>query len=89
MNVKIESYMYYAYDDIQKEYGSVLHEYGLTKSDDGYAYINVNSVEDLFEINKKLRKLDDEREEWSVYFGILVECDDYGVPILTIKDNYD
>lgn len=88
MNVKIETYSEYKYDRIQKEYGSVLHKFGLTKSDDGSAYITVNSLEDLFELDKELDSFDDKRDDWSVYFGIIIRHNNEQ-PILEIKDNYD
>lgn len=90
MNIKIETYGEYKYDAIQKEYGSVLHKFGLTKSDDGNTYITINDLEDLFELDKELNTFDDERDGdgWSVYFGIIITHDN-GQPMLVIKDNYD
>lgn len=88
MNILIETYFNYEYDEIQKEYGSVLHKFGLTKDHDGRAYIIINSLEDLFELDKELREFCNEREDWFVYFGIIIEHCKEG-PLLTIKDNYD
>ena len=48
MKIKIETYSEYQFNWIQKEYGSVLHKFGLTKADDESAYIIVNGLEDLF-----------------------------------------
>ena len=45
MNIKIETYSHYKYDKIQKEYGSVLNKFGLTKADDETAYLVVNNLE--------------------------------------------
>lgn len=88
MNIKIETYSEYKFDWIQKEYGSVLHKFGLTKADDETAYITVNSLEDLFELDKELNKFCDEQDDWRIYFGIIVKHYD-GQPMLEIKDNYD
>ena len=89
MNLKIETYAEYKYDEIQKEYGSVLHKFGLAKADDESAYISINSLEDLFELDKELRSFCDERDDdWCIYFGIVIEHFN-GQPLLIIKDNYD
>lgn len=88
MNIKIETYGEYKYDVVQKEYGSVLHKFGLTKADDESAYISVERLEDLFELAKELHDFDQEREDWSVYFGIIITHHN-GQPMLEIKDNYD
>lgn len=88
MNIKIETSGENKYDRIQKEYGSVLQKFGLTKADDGSAYITVNGLEDLFELDRQLSRFDEERDDWSVYFGIII-THDRGVPMLEIKDNYD
>lgn len=89
MNVKIETYAQYKYEEIQKEYGSILHKFGLTKADDGTAYINVNSLEDLFELDKELCNFCNELDGYHVYFGIVVQHNDDGEQLLEIKDNYD
>lgn len=88
MNIKIETSGENKYDRIQKEYGSVLQKFSLTKTDDGSAYITINSLEDLFELDRQLTRFDEEREDWGVYFGIVV-THDKGQPMLEIKDNYD
>lgn len=88
MNIKIETYSDIKYDKIEKEYGSILHKFGLAKADDESAYITINGLEDLLELDKELSRFDDERDDWSVYFGIVV-THDRGVPLLEIKDNYD
>jgi len=88
MNVKIETWTEYKYDEIQKEYGSVLHKFGLTEADDGSAYIDINRLEDLFEIDKEISKFCDEQDDWCVYFGLIIKHDN-GQPLLEIKDNYD
>ena len=89
MKIKVETYAEYKYDEIEREYGYVLHKYGLIKSDDGSAYINVNTVEDLIKIDKDMRCFCDERDEWSVYFGVMVTTHFDGEPLIEIKDNYD
>ena len=86
MNIRIKTYAEYKYENIQKEYGNILHKFGLTKSDDGSAYINVNSLEDLFELDKEISKFCD--DDWRVYFGIIVKHDGKE-QLLEIKDNYD
>ena len=88
MNIKIETYNFYKYDDIHKEYGDVLNKFGLTKSDNETAYINIDCLEDLFEIDKDICNLLDERDDWYVYFGIMIKHDGKE-PFLEIKDNYD
>lgn len=88
MNVKIETYGKYKYDTIQKEYGSVLHKFGLSEANDESAYIIINDLEDLFELDKELMNFNDARDDWSVYFGIIITHDN-GQPMLEIKDNYD
>ena len=88
MNIKIETYGEYKFNRIEKEYGSVLHKFGLAKADDETAYITVNSLEDLFELDKELNKFCDEQDNWRVYFGIII-IHDHGQPMLEIKDNYD
>ena len=88
MNIKIETYSEYKFSWIQKEYGSVLHKFGLTEANDGTAYITVDSLEDLFELDKELNSFCDEQNDWRVYFGIIVKHD-RGIPMLEIKDNYD
>jgi hypothetical protein len=87
MNIKIETWGQYKYDRIKEEYGSILHKFGLTKVDES-AYITVNSLKDLFELDRQLTRFDEEREDWGVYFG-LVDTHDKGEPMLEIKDNYD
>lgn len=89
MNINIETYADYKYDEIQKEYGSVLHEFGLTKNDDEKAYVVINSLEDLLYMDRKLRDFDAEREDYSVYFGIIIGHDENENPLLLLKDNYD
>lgn len=88
MNVKIETYSHYKYDKIEKEYGSILNKYGLSEADDGTAYISVSGLKDLFELDKELSRFDEERDDWSVYFGIVITHYN-GQPLLEIKDNYD
>lgn len=88
MNIKIETWGQYKFDRIKEEYGSILHNFGLTKADDESAYITVNSLEDLFELDRQLTRFDEEREDWGVYFGIVI-THDKGQPMLEIKDNYD
>lgn len=88
MNIKIETSYENKYARIQKDYGSVLQKFGLNKADDGSAYITVNSLDDLFELDRQLTRFDDERYDWGVYFGIVV-MHDKGQPMLLIKDNYD
>lgn len=88
MNIKIETYSEYKFNWIQKEYGSVLHKFGLAKADDESAYITVNGLEDLFELDKELDKFCDEQDDYSTYFGIII-THNRGVPMLEIKDNYD
>lgn len=88
MNVKIETYAQCKYDEIKKEYGSVLDKFGLTKADDGTAYINVDCLEDLFKLDKELNSFCDNRDDWGIYFGIIIKHDN-GEQLLEIKDNYD
>lgn len=88
MNVKIETYSEYKYDEIEKEYGSILHKYGLTKADDESAYISINNLEDLFELDREISDFCDDRDDWNVYFGIVISQFN-GEPLLEIKDNYD
>lgn len=88
MNVKIETYAEYKYDEIQKEYGSILHKFGLTKADDGTAYLSIDCLEDLFDLDKELCNFSDERDDWSTYFGIIIKHNGKE-PLLEIKDNYD
>jgi hypothetical protein len=88
MNIRIETYSDIKYESIEKEYGSVLNKFGLAKADDESAYITVNALEDLFELDKELSRLDDEKYDWGVYFGIVV-THEREVPLLVIKDNYD
>ena len=87
MNIKIETWGQYKYDRIKEEYGSILHKFGLTKVDES-AYITVNSLEDLFELDRQLTLFDEEQEDWGVYFGLVIKHDN-GEPMLEIKDNYD
>lgn len=88
MNIRIETYSDIKYERIETEYGSVLNKFGLAKADDESAYITVNGLEDLFELDRQLSRFDEERDDWSVYFGIII-THDRGVPMLEIKDNYD
>lgn len=88
MKIKIETYSSCRYDAIKREYGSVLHKFGLTRANDGSAYVNINRLEELFEIDKALGSFCDERDDWQVYFGIIIKHYD-GEPLLEIKDNYD
>ena len=88
MNIKIETYSEYKFNWIEKEYGSVLHKFGLAKADDETAYITVNGLEDLFELDKELNSFCEEQDDWRVYFGVII-THDYGQPMLEIKDNYD
>lgn len=89
MNIKIETYGDYKYEPIYKEYGSVLDKFGLTKADDETAYVNINGLEDLLDMDKKLRDFDAEREDYSIYFGIIIGHDEDENPLLVLKDNYD
>ena len=88
MNIKIETYADYKYDEIQKEYGSVLDKFGLTKANDGAAYISINCLEDLFKLDKELRSFCDEKNDWSIYLGIIIKQENEDL-WLEIKDNYD
>ena len=88
MNIKIETYSDYKYDEIAKEYGNVLHKFGLTKADDGTAYLSVDRLEDLLELDKEISNFNDERDDWHVYFGIVIKHYS-GQPLLEIKDSYD
>ena len=89
MNIKIETYADYKYDPIHKEYGSVLDKFGLTKDNNERAYVVINSVEDLLNMDSSLRDFDEKREDYSVYFGIIIGQDKDGNPLLVLKDNYD
>ena len=91
MNIKIETYSECRYDEIQKKYGRVLHQFGLTKADDGSAYITINGLEDLFNLDEEINNFCNEQEYWYTYFGILVHNGEnpYNEPYLEIKDNYD
>lgn len=88
MNIKIETYSECKFNWVQKEYGSVLYKFGLTKADDGTAFVIVNSLEDLFELDKELNVFCNDQDDWHVYFGIIVKHDK-GELLLEIKDNYD
>ena len=89
MRIKVETWCKYKYDQIQEEYGNVLNKFGLVKSDDETAYLNINSLEDLFELDKELRNFCDGLNDYGVYFGIVVQHNDKGEQLLEIKDNYD
>lgn len=89
MNIKIETYGEFKFDSIQKEYGSVLCKFGLTKDDNGLAYVTIDTMEDLFDMDEKLRDFDEERVDYGVYFGIIITQDEDGNPLLVLKDNYD
>lgn len=88
MNIRIETYGDWRHDEIQKQYGSILHKFGLTKANDGSTYLNINGLEDLFELDRELTKFSDENDDWSIYFGIMITHNDKE-PVLEIKDNYD
>ena len=88
MKIKIETRCADQYDEIEKEYGNVLHKFGLTKADDGTAYLSVDRLDDLLELDKEIRNFDDERDDWHVYFGMIIRYES-GQPLLIIKDNYD
>lgn len=88
MKIQLETRCADQYDEIEKEYGSVLHKFGLTKTDDGFAYLSIDRLEDLFELDKEIHNFNDERDDWHVYFGIVVKHYN-GQPLLEIKDNYD
>ena len=87
MNVRIETYGEYKYDEIQKEYGSVLNKFGLSKLDDD-AYISINCLEDIFNLDKEIRAFCEEHDEDIYYFGIMIKHFN-GEPLLEIKDNFD
>ena len=88
MNIKIETYAQNKYDVIQKEYGSVLNKFGLTEADNGRAYVTINSLEDLLNMDKELRNFKESQQGWHVYLGLIISHDNNG-PLLEIKDNYD
>ena len=88
MNVKIETYSEYEYEWVQKEYGAILNKFGLSKANDGTAYIVINSLEDLFQLDKELDKFCEEQDDWHVYFGVIIKHNS-GEPLLEIKDSYD
>lgn len=88
MDIRVETYSAYRYDEIQKEYGSVLNKFNLTEAEYGRAYITINSLEDLLNIDKELRIFKESLPDWNVYFGLIVSHDSKG-PLLEIKDNYD
>jgi hypothetical protein len=88
MKIQLETRCADQYDEIEKEYGSVLHKFGLTKADDGFAYLSIDRLEDLFELDKEIHNFNDERDDWHVYFGMIIRYEN-GQPLLIIKDNYD
>lgn len=96
MLVKIETYSDYEYDPIKKEYGSVLNKYGLQEIDDKYgrnnfkaAAITLNTIEELFQLDADLRKLDEDEDGWHLYFGLMTQIDENCNNRIVIKDNYD
>ena len=88
MDIRVTTYSAYRYDEIQKEYGSVLNKFNLIEAEYGRAYITINSLEDLLNIDKELSVFQENQTGWNVYFGLIVSHDNNG-PLLKIKDNYD
>lgn len=92
MTVKIETYCHSEYDEIWQEYGKVLNKFGLEKVEGTHyaeAYITINDLVDLLELEKALGEWLELAEDWSVYFGIVLTHTDSGRPLIVIKDNYD
>lgn len=89
MKINIETYGSDKFKDIFEEYGSVLAVYGLTETPGGAAYIEVGTIEDLFDINERLKDFCEETDRPLPYFGLMVKTRGDGRPFLEIKDNYE
>lgn len=90
MTLNIETYSEYKYNEIKNEYGSVLSNYGLRKTGClEHACIDINTLDELFLLNKEIEEFVDKSNDSLPYFGLMIKSYDDGTPYLEIKDNYD
>lgn len=87
MKINIETYDCNKYDEISEEYGKVLSRFGLTKTENGYAEIDVDYLEDILNLHRDIKEFTSGKS--IPYFGIMIRSYDNGKPYLEIKDNYD
>lgn len=87
MEIKIETYNADEYEEIQSIYGDALSKFGLYKKNND-AYINISLVEDLIELNAKLKKLALKADRNVPDFGLIIHSDENSTPVLDIKDDY-
>ena len=88
MKIAIETYGSCNYEEISNEYGKILRNFGLFE-EDGFAYIKVHKIEELFLMHSEISKYVFETEKCLPYFGLVIKSYDDGTPYLEIKDNYD
>lgn len=97
MKIRIESYTDYSESELRDQYGEVLSKYDLHISKFNKvnnlhgseligAAIEVNDLESLFELDRKLREYSEDQD--IIYFGLVLNYDSYG-RYLEIKNSYD
>lgn len=89
MKIGIETYANNKYEDILKEYGKVLAQFGLSKTKEGNATIVIEKLGDLLSLHREIEKFVYNIYGYIPYFGIMIKAYDDGTPYLEIKDNYD
>lgn len=91
LDIRIETRCEYEYEEINKLYGIVLNNFCFRKVNE-YAYITLNSMEDIEKLDNMLDEYINNYEGYNGYinwyFGILFKHD-LGEFILEIKDNFD
>lgn len=87
MKIRIETREENRFEDLQTKYGPVLSRFNLSE-DNGYAVIAISSLDELFALDRDIRKYIDKSDFGFPYFGLDIRSDDDGVQYLEIKDNY-
>ena len=87
MKIRIETREENRFENLQAKYGPVLSGFGLSE-DNGYAVIAINSLDELFVLDRDIRKYIDKSKSCNPYFGLAIRTDDDGVQYLEIQDNY-
>lgn len=89
MTINIETHSSNEYDEITSHYGTVLDQFGLSRTETDDAQICIDSLDDLWNLAKELETFAENAETPIVYLGLTVKTHKDGTPYLEIKDNYD
>ena len=92
MIIKIETSSEFEYNYINELYGSVLCHFNFYKDDNNYAYIELNTLEDICKLDSMLEdyvnNYEGDKSKICFYFGLLFNHF-YDNLILIIKDEFD